>query len=251
VPTIPPAAAPKTVIVTGAASGIGFACVEGLLADGHNVCGVDLNPVSAATLAAHAVRFCPVQADVVDAAACHKAVAQAIERFGTLDGLIHMAAIHSSLTWRELDAADFNRVLGVNVVGAFLIAQAAAERMARGGAMVLTASNVMSVGGIGGHGRGGPAYAASKGAIVALARALARSLAPLGIRVNVVSPGSTDTAMTADYDDDARRRVGERTLVGRIGRPEEIAAVARFLISDAASYMSGAVVAVNGGGSFD
>jgi len=251
VPSNAPDTAAKTVIVTGAASGIGFACVEGLLADGHNVCGVDLNPVPTEKLKVDTARLCTVQADVAEAAACRKAVARAVERFGALDGLIHMAAIHSSLTWRELDAGEFNRVLAVNVTGAFLIAQAAAERMARGGAMVLTASNVMSVGGVGGHGRGGPAYAASKGAIVALARALARSLAPLGIRVNVVSPGSTDTAMTADYDDDARRRVGERTLIGRIGRPEEVAAVARFLISDAASYMSGAVVAVNGGGSFD
>jgi 3-oxoacyl-[acyl-carrier protein] reductase len=90
----------------------------------------------------------------------------------------------------------------------------------------------------------------SKGAVIALMRALARSLAPQRIRVNAVSPGSTATPMTADYDEDALRRVGERTLIGRIGQPQEIAAVAQFLISDAASYITGEIVHANGGGYF-
>jgi 3-oxoacyl-[acyl-carrier protein] reductase len=241
----------KTVIVTGAASGIGFACVEGLLAAGHNVCGADLQPIPTAKLEKYSSRFIAVRADNADAVDCQKAVAATLEKFGVLTSLIHMAAVHSTLTWRDLNSEHFSRILAVNVVGAFLIAQAAAAHMARGGAIVLTSSNSISIGGVGGHGRGGPAYVASKAAIIGLMRALARSLAPLGIRVNAVSPGSTETAMTADYDDDARRRVAERTLVGRIGRPEEIAAVAQFLISDAASYMTGEIVQVNGGASFD
>jgi 3-oxoacyl-[acyl-carrier protein] reductase len=81
---------------------------------------------------------------------------------------------------------------------------------------------------------GGPAYVASKAAIIGLTRALARSFGPLRIRVNAVSPGSTETAMTADYDDEMRRKVVERSLVGRMGRPQNIAGVALFLISDAA-----------------
>jgi 3-oxoacyl-[acyl-carrier protein] reductase len=250
-PKVEPKAEPKTVIVTGAASGIGFACVEGLLAAGHNVCGVDLQPIPADRLEQHWSRFLAARADVSSAADCEKAVATALEKFGSLTSLIHMAALHSTQTWRELSAEHFNRILAVNVTGAFLVAQAAAAHMTRGGAIVLTSSNAISVGGVGGHGRGGPAYVSSKAAIIGLARALARSLAPLGIRVNVVSPGSTDTAMTAHYDDAARRRVAERTLVGRIGRAEEIAAVAQFLISDAASYITGEIVQVNGGGSFD
>jgi NAD(P)-dependent dehydrogenase (short-subunit alcohol dehydrogenase family) len=241
---------PKTVIVTGAASGIGFACVKGLLDEGHNVCGADLQPIPTEKVDRHGSRFLAVRADVASSVDCKGAVPQTVERFGGLDGLIHMAAMHSTDSWRDLDAERFTRVLVVNVTGAFLMAQAAAERMANGGAMVLTSSNVFMVGGVGGHGRGGPAYASSKAAIVGLTRVLARSFAPLGIRVNAVAPGATDTAMTAHYDEDARRRVGERTLTGRIGRPEEIAAVARFLISGAASYMTGDIVHVNGGGSF-
>jgi 3-oxoacyl-[acyl-carrier protein] reductase len=83
-----------------------------------------------------------------------------------------------------------------------------------------------------------------------LTRALARSFAPFGVRVNAVSPGATRTAMTADYDDDALRKVGERTLVNRIGEPEEIASVACFLVSSDSSYIVGETVSVNGGGSF-
>jgi 3-oxoacyl-[acyl-carrier protein] reductase len=159
-----------------------------------------------------------------------------------------MAGIHSTLTWREISPEHFDQILSVNVTGSFLIARAAAEQMERGGAIVLTSSSSIMVGGVGGSGRGGPAYVASKAAIIGLTRALARSLAPMGIRVNAVSPGSTETAMTAEYDEQAKRRVAERTFVGRMGRAEEIAAVACFLISDGASYVSGETLQVTGGG---
>lgn len=238
----------KTVVVTGAASGIGLACVRGLLAAGHQVCGVDLQPVLREGLSDHESSFIAVRADISDPADCKSVVAQATEKFGPLTSLIHMAAAHSTLSWRELKAEHFNRILAINVTGAFLIAQAAAEHIAAGGAIVLTSSDSINVSGVGGHGRGGPAYVSSKAAIIGLTRALARSLAPLHIRVNAVSPGSTATPMTAEYDQEALLKVAERTLIGRIGEAQEIAAVAQFLISDAASYMTGEVVHVNGGG---
>ena len=239
---------PKSVIVTGAASGIGFACVEGLLAEGYSVCGMDVQPVPTERLKADKSRFLAVRASVADEVACKDAAAQAVKAFGSLNAMIHMAGIHSSLTWREITAEHFAQVLAVNVTGSFFMARAVAEHMTDGGAMVLTSSGSIAVGGVGGKGRGGPAYTSSKAAIIGLTRALARSFAPLRIRVNAVSPGSTETAMTADYDDESRRRVVERSLVGRMGRPEDIAAVAQFLISDSSSYMSGEVVQVNGGG---
>jgi 3-oxoacyl-[acyl-carrier protein] reductase len=243
----------KTVIVTGAASGIGLACVKGLLAAGHRVCGVDLNALPSELLdTGRSSCFIGVRADVTDPEACRRAVAETTEKFGALTSLIHMAAAHSTQTWRELSADHFNRIMAVNVTGAFLMAQAAADQIGRdgGGAIVLASSGSINVGGVGGHGRGGPAYVSSKGAIIGLTRALARSLASLGIRVNAVSPGSTDTAMTAQYDEESRRKIADRTLVGRIARPEEVAAVAQFLISDASSYVTGEIVNVNGGGSF-
>lgn len=243
----------KSVIVTGAASGIGLACAQELLEAGHHVCAADLNAVHKDSFNdKYQSRLIAVQADIANADGCRSVASRALDQFGSVDGLIHMAAIHSTRTWRDLDADEFNRTLAVNVTGSFLMAQAAAEALGRsgGGAIVLASSSSISSSGVGGHGRGGPAYVSSKAAIIGLTRALARSLAPLNIRVNAVSPGSTDTAMTADYDEDARRNVAARALVRRIGRPQEIAAVAMFLISDAASYITGEIVNVNGGASF-
>jgi 3-oxoacyl-[acyl-carrier protein] reductase len=227
--------------------------MQALLAAGHQVCAVDLDPVPVETFTPEqSARLLTLRADVADPESCRNVALQTMEKFGALTSLVHMAAAHSTQTWRELSGDHFNRVMAVNVTGAFLMAQAVAEPMGRaaGGAIVLASSGSINVSGVGGHGRGGPAYVASKAAIIGLTRALARSLAPLRIRVNAVSPGSTDTAMTASYDEETRRKVSERTLVGRIGRPQEIAAVALFLISDAASYVTGEIVNVNGGGSF-
>jgi 3-oxoacyl-[acyl-carrier protein] reductase len=140
----------------------------------------------------------------------------------------------------------------VNVTGSFLMAQACAHAMEKtgGGAIVLASSGSINVSGVGGHGRGGPAYVSSKAAIVGLTRALARSFAPIKVRVNAVSPGATRTAMTAEYDEEALKKVGERTLVNRIGEAREIAEVACFLVGDESAYVVGDVIAVNGGGSF-
>jgi NAD(P)-dependent dehydrogenase (short-subunit alcohol dehydrogenase family) len=244
-----PAVPSKHVIVTGAASGIGLACVQRLLADGHRVCGMDLQPFPTdQTKADQRSRFIEARVNVADRAECIAATKRAVDAFGGVNGLIHMAGIHSTLTWREITPEHIDRILSVNVTGSFLMAQTVAEQMKRGGAIVLTSSSSIAVGGVGGSGRGGPAYVASKAAIIGLTRALARSFAPIGIRVNAVSPGSTETAMTAEYDEQAKRRVGERTFVGRMGHPEEIAAAACFLISEDSSYISGEVLPVTGGG---
>jgi 3-oxoacyl-[acyl-carrier protein] reductase len=243
-----------TVLVTGAAGGIGAASVRDLLAHGWRVAALDL---SAAALAAAHPQPHPdlvlIAGDVADETSCMAAVARAVDRFGRLDALIHYAAIHSTTAWRDLTTAEFNRVLAVNVTGSFLMARAAADHMVArggGGAIVLTASGSIYVSGVGGRsGRGGPAYVTSKAAILGLMRALARSLGPHRIRVNAVSPGSVETPMIAGYDEAARQGVRARTPLGRIGEPEEIASAARFLVSEDASYMTGEVVNVNGGGS--
>ena len=241
----------KTALVTGAASGIGRATAELLPARGWNVAAADRDAISI-PVTANEDRFLALRCDVSDADDCRAAVATTVERFGSMDALLHFAAIHATETWRELDADIFNRVLAANVTGSFLMAQAAGEHMAGhgGGAIVLTGSGSINSSGVGGHGRGGPAYVSSKAAIVGLTRALARSLGPHGVRVNAVSPGATETAMTADYSPEAKAGVAQRALVSRMGQPTEIAEVAVFLASDAASYMTGEIVNVNGGGSF-
>jgi NAD(P)-dependent dehydrogenase (short-subunit alcohol dehydrogenase family) len=243
----------KVVLVTGAASGIGAAAIRMALDAGHNVAAADLASIPTGDIGKEAAaHLFTTRCDVSNYDDCRRVVAETVAKFGGLNSLLHFAGIHSTLTWEELDASEFTKLYTVNVIGSFHMAKAAALHMKEhgGGAMVLTGSNSMVAGGVGGHGRGGPAYTSTKGAIVALHRALARSFGPYGIRVNAVSPGSTATAMTADYSEDALRRVGERTIIGRIGQPEEIASVALFLVSDGASYITGEWVNVNGGGSF-
>ncbi len=240
-------------LVTGAASGIGAAATRLALAEGHRVCAADVAPIPIEAITpSDRAHLITTTCDVSRWQDCQRAVHETVAAFGALTRLLHFAGIHSVKTWEQLDADDFNRVYAVNVTGSFLMAKAAALHMKDngGGAIVLTGSNAMTAGGVGGHGRGGPAYTSTKGAIVALHRSLARSLGPYGIRVNAVSPGATATAMTADYDADAMARVNERTILARIGQPEEIAAVALFLASDAASYVTGEWINVNGGGSF-
>jgi NAD(P)-dependent dehydrogenase (short-subunit alcohol dehydrogenase family) len=242
----------EVVLVTGSSNGIGQACVAHFLQKGYRVCAVDVAPRGSAAASADDTRFIEFAADISDPAQCQAAVAAAVKAFGRVDGLAHLAAIHSMKTWNELSAADFERILAVNVTGSFLISQAAAQQMEKqgGGAIVLTTSSVISVGGVGGNGRGGPAYATSKAAIVGLMRSLARSLAPSNIRVNAVAPGSTATPMTSHYSKEALAGVGSRTLAGRIGEADEIARAIGFLLSKDASYIFGEIVNVNGGATF-
>ena len=242
----------KVVLITGAASGIGRAAVLAALATGYRVTACDLEAPPTPGVDATAGNFSALACDVSREGDCRAAVDQAVARFGRHDVLPHFAAVHATQTWDELDGDTFNHVLAVNVTGSFLMAQAAGNWMKDhgGGAIVLTGSGSINVSGLGGHGRGGPAYVSSKAAIIGPTRALARSLGPYGIRVNAISPGATDTAMTADYSADARTKVGERTLVGRMADPAEIARAALFLASDDASYITGEILNANGGGSF-
>jgi 3-oxoacyl-[acyl-carrier protein] reductase len=243
----------ETVLVTGAASGIGLASVRMLRDDGANVLAFDIQGARMADeLGGDGDGLALVSGDVSDPAACEGAVAAAIERFGRIDALIHWGAAHSSARWDELDADECNHVMAVNVTGTFLIAQAAARPMvAQGkGAIVLTTSTSVLFGVTGGQGQGGPAYVASKGAVIALTRSLARALGPSGVRVNAVSPGITETPMIASYTEAQRAAMKNRFPLGRFATPEEIANAGLYLISDKASFMTGEVMHVNGGSNF-
>jgi len=241
-------------IVTGAASGIGKACAQRLLADGASVVAFDLDARALeGALGGESDRLALCAGDVSQPDDCARAVTLAGERFGTPDALIHCAAAHSPQFWTELEADEFNRVLAVNVTGSFLIAKAAAKAMreAGRGAIVLTSSSNAILGGTGGQsGAGGPAYVASKAAIVGLTRSLARSMGPDGVRVNAVMPGVTDTPMIAGYSAENRAAAFARSPLGRIGEPEDIADVMCFLVSDKARFMAGETVIVNGGSHF-
>jgi 3-oxoacyl-[acyl-carrier protein] reductase len=247
-------AARMTVLVTGAASGIGNASARQLLDAGHDVVGVDLDADSArANLKTSGQTFEAVSADISREEDCNTAVQKTISRFGKIDALIHWAAKHSSTPWSDLRAEEFNRILTVNVTGSFLIARAVAEHMVprKSGAIVLTSSTSVNAGTTGGAaGSGGPAYVSSKAAIVGLVRTLARSLGPSGIRVNGISPGVTETPMIANYSEENRALQKTRIPLGRLGQPEDIASVGAFLISEASSYINGEVIIVDGGSVF-
>lgn len=242
-----------TVIVTGAASGIGLACTNMLLERGYRVAACDIQGDRLdENFPGERPELIKVGGDISVPGICDRVVGAAIDRFGRLDGLIHWGAAHSSATWEELEAGECNRTLEVNVTGSFLISKAAARPMTDQGkgAIVLCTSTSVLYGVTGGQGQGGPAYVASKGAVIALTRSLARALGPKGVRVNAVSPGITETAMISEYTEEQRNNMKLRFPLGRFAEPEEIAEAGIYLMSDKASFMTGEIMHVNGGSNF-
>ena len=243
----------QIVIVTGCGGGIGAACARLLLEDGSRVTAIDVKPIHESVLAVGSDdTLLPLKVDVSSLDACRDAVKQTVKKFGDLDALCHFAAIHSTGDWEQVSSEEFLKVLEINVVGSFHMAKSAGEYMKekRRGAIVLTSSGSVLASGIGGgSGRGGPAYVTSKAAIYGLNRSLARSLGPYGIRVNTVSPGATETPMIAEYTNASRENAANKTMLGTIGEADQVADVARFLISDQARYVTGDVISASGGGS--
>ena len=240
---MPHAETGRRTIVTGAASGIGAALATLLIAEGGRVACLDRNQAGAARIAgAHPAIAC----DVADEASVARAIAAAAEALGGLDALATCAGLADTTPSLEIDVATFRRMHEVNVIGTFLCIREAASRMKRG-ARICT---VASIAGLRGGGLSGTAaYAASKGAVLALTKNLARVLGPRGIAVNAIAPGSTETPMLAAVlaDPAKRARLEGMNALGRIGTAEEIAAAIAWLLSPAASYVHGATLVADGG----
>jgi glucose 1-dehydrogenase len=244
----------KVAIVTGAARGIGGAIARRFLADGARVIAADIDEDAGSTALEElgeigAVRF--VRCDVGSREDVENLVAAATSAFGEIDVLVNNAAILVAADFLDLAEADFDRVLRVNLKGAFLCGQAVARHMVArvkaGGApgAIVNLSSVNAVFAIANQ----VPYSVSKGGINQLTKVMALSLAPFGIRVNAIGPGSINTEMLASVMDnpEARRRILSRTPLGRVGEPAEIAAIAAFLASDEASYITGQTIYADGG----
>lgn len=232
----------KIALVTGGLSGIGAAVANRFAAEGARVVAADITaadgPIGDDAIA-------PALLDVADPSACTALVDAIRQRFGCLDILVNSAGIGADLSFLETPVEVFDRVCAVNLRGTFLIGQAAARLMceAAGGSIV----NLSSVSGMRGN-LGRAAYGASKAGVVLLSQVMAVELASKGIRVNVISPGPIETPLAAAvHDQGIRDAWGRFVPMGRYGQPDEIASAALFLSSDAASYITGHVLAVDGG----
>jgi NAD(P)-dependent dehydrogenase (short-subunit alcohol dehydrogenase family) len=248
-----PRLANKVAIVTGAARGIGLAIAKRFVAEGAKVVVADIDEQAGALetkrLGASA-RF--IACDVGDSAQVNRLVEDACKAFsGEIDILVNNAGIVHGAEFIDLREEDFDRVLRTNLKGSFLVSQAAARRMieqVRAGKKPGAIINMSSINALVAIGDQIP-YCISKGGIGQLTRSTSLALAPHGIRVNAIGPGSVMTEMLAAVarDREAKQRMMSRTPLGRFAEPEEVASVAVFLASDEASYITGETIFVDGG----
>jgi 3-oxoacyl-[acyl-carrier protein] reductase len=241
----------KIALVTGAQQGICRSIAMAFAEAGADVAINYLDKLDAAKEVATAVggvgrRAILVPGDVTDLAACEAMVATTVSGFGGIDILVNNAGVFPRVPFLDLTETDWDVVMDVNLKGTFFCAQAAARAMVaagRPGGIINLASQ--SVTGVSPH---STHYSASKGGVVSLTRAMALELAPHRIRVNAIAPGLTDTAQPRyGHTEDELRAMASAIPVGRMGQPEDIAALAVFLASEKSAFMTGQTVHANGG----
>ena len=239
----------KTAIVTGASRGLGRAIAIGLAEDGYNiVINYAGNTAAAeetkAAVEAHGVQAITVQGDVSDKAAVDALVQTAIDTFGSVEVLVNNAGIVRDKLMRRMKEEDWDVVLNTNLKGVFLMTQAVSPYMvkARRGAIVNISSIVGEIGN-----RGQANYSAAKAGVIGLTKATAKEFASRGVRANAVAPGFIETDMTAVLSDAVKQQLVADIPLGHMGQPEDIAEAVRYLVSDRARFVTGAVLDVNGG----
>ncbi len=240
----------KVAVVTGAARGIGAACARRFAAEGADVVLADIleedGEATAEAIRADGGAAAFLACDTGDGEQARALVERTLSRHGRIDVLVNNAAIFTVQDFLDVSEEDFDSVLRVNLKGYFLVGQAAARAMAAAGSGSII--NMSSVNGVMAIDTIAP-YVVSKGGVNQLTSVMALALAPKGVRVNAIGPGTilTELSGTLLTDEAARRRVLSRTPMGRIGRPEEIAGIAVFLASEDSSYVTGQVIYADGG----
>jgi 2-hydroxycyclohexanecarboxyl-CoA dehydrogenase len=238
----------RTALVTGGASGIGAATARRLAAEGACVVVADCDEIGAEKVAAD-IGGAAVTVDVTDVSAVRRAFADARDAWGPLDVLVNNAGGDRAALFLDSDEPDWDATLALNLKGVVACTHAALTTMVerRRGAIVNVASEAGTVGTV-----GGALYAAAKAGVIGFTKAIAREGARYDVRCNAVAPGPIDTPLLsglADYPLGAALRQGmiDATLLGRSGRPDEVAAAIAYLASDDASYVTGHTLAVSGG----
>jgi 3-oxoacyl-[acyl-carrier protein] reductase len=227
----------RVVLVTGGSKGIGHGIAARLAKAGHRVAATYRSgDVPADVLG--------VQCDVTDPAQVEAAFAQVESSLGAVEVLVANAGITRDTLLMRMSDEDWDRVIATNLSGAFRVARRAARPMVRGkfGRIVFVSSVVGMMGSA-----GQVNYAASKSGLVGMARSLARELGSRGITANVVAPGFIETDMTAELGEDLIKKYAEQIPLGRFGSVDDVAGTIEFLASDAASYITGAVIPIDGG----
>ncbi|TNF61506.1 MAG: SDR family oxidoreductase [Burkholderiales bacterium] len=236
----------RVVLITGGSQGIGAACARRFAREQARVVITDVADAPGQALAGQ-LGALYLHCDVGHKADVDAAVAATLERHGRIDVLVNNAGIFKAADFLDVTEDDFDAVLRVNLKGSFLMGQAAARAMVTtGGGSIVNMSSVNGVLAIPNI----ASYNASKGGVNQLTRVMALALADKGIRVNAVAPGTIATELAAQAvltSEDARRKILSRTPLGRLGEPGEIADVVAWLASDAASYVTGEIVTVDGG----
>jgi 3-oxoacyl-[acyl-carrier protein] reductase len=239
----------RVAIVTGSARGIGRAIAEKLASLGAEIVIADIRLETASATAAEIAhtsgrRTLPVEVNVADIASAQSMVEQATKMFGHVDILVNNAGITRDTLIMRMEEADWDAVLDVNLKGVFNCSKAVVRTMMKQhyGRIV----NISSVSGQSGQ-SGQTNYSASKAGVIGFTKALAREVASRQITVNAVAPGFIPTALTNDLNAELKESILKITPLGRMGKPEEVAAAVAFLASEEAAYITGQVLAVDGG----